>query len=170
MRHLPNILSSLRLILAVLMPLADSQWWLLIIISSGASDGLDGWIARRYHCSSWQGALLDALADKLFMLSALLTLALHGLFTLYWLPLLLGRDILVACTALYGALSRRWQQFQQVRPRLPGKATTGSQFALLVAALVIPGQLFWVLPLTGLVSLVAAIDYGTLVYRHLAEK
>jgi len=77
-RFVPNILSTLRLILAGVFPFAPEPVWLWLIIGSGVSDVLDGWIARRWQVQSRLGAILDAVADKLFILVALLTIALAG--------------------------------------------------------------------------------------------
>jgi cardiolipin synthase len=77
-RHVPNLLSALRLLAA---PLA--AWLihsghdtaaLLVFSAAGASDGLDGFIARRWGVTSDFGAWLDPAADKLLMLLCLVAL------------------------------------------------------------------------------------------------
>jgi phosphatidylglycerophosphate synthase len=67
-RFVPNILSTVRLVLACLFPFVPEQLWMWLIIGSGGSDVLDGWIARHWQVQSRAGAILDAVADKLFIL------------------------------------------------------------------------------------------------------
>ena len=63
MRFVPNILSSLRLVIAFVFPFVPDYYWLWLVLTGGCSDFLDGWIARRWQVASWQGGLLDAVAD-----------------------------------------------------------------------------------------------------------
>ena len=70
MKHLPNILSSLRIMGAVaLLLLCDvvgTTFWVLYIVC-GLSDIADGWLARKLKCVTKTGALLDSLADICFV-------------------------------------------------------------------------------------------------------
>ena len=69
MKHLPNILSSLRMVGAVALLLyngASSSFWVLYAVC-GISDIADGWLARRLKCVTKTGALLDSLADFCFV-------------------------------------------------------------------------------------------------------
>src|SRR3954468_20772781 len=71
-RHLPNLLSALRLLAAPVAAWLILQGHdiaaLLTFAAAGASDGLDGFIARRWGVTSAFGAWLDPVADKLLML------------------------------------------------------------------------------------------------------
>ena len=69
MTHLPNILSSLRIVGAVALLLSDVSsilFWVLYIIC-GISDIADGWLARKLKCVTRTGALLDSVADICFV-------------------------------------------------------------------------------------------------------
>ena len=69
MKHLPNILSSLRMLgaLALLQSnVSSSQFWVLYTVC-GISDIADGWLARKLKCVTRTGALLDSLADFCFV-------------------------------------------------------------------------------------------------------
>ncbi len=69
MKHLPNILSSLRIVWAVALILCDvagTTIWVLYALC-GISDIADGWLARRLKCVTKTGALLDSLADICFV-------------------------------------------------------------------------------------------------------
>ena len=69
MKHLPNILSSLRMVGAVALLLCDvvgTTFGVLYTIC-GISDIADGWLARKLKCVTRTGALLDSLADFCFV-------------------------------------------------------------------------------------------------------
>ena len=98
-RHIPNIITIIRLIL--LIPFMYSllneyyQTAFIIFFFAGFSDGLDGYLARRYHWQSKLGSLLDPISDKLFVATSYLTLG--YLYQIpWWLVLtVLGRDIII---------------------------------------------------------------------------
>ena len=69
MKHLPNILSSLRMVGTVALLLCDAvgtTFWALYTLC-GISDIADGWLARKLKCVTRTGALLDSLADICFV-------------------------------------------------------------------------------------------------------
>lgn len=161
-RFIPNGLSTFRLILAFVFPLCPKGIWGLLIISAGLSDILDGWIARRWQVQSRLGGILDGVADKLFILVALLSVTLDGAFSVWWVLPLLARDILVAFTAIYTASIRSWESFFKMEVRLPGKLATGGQFLLLFSAVLHAGAVPPMLVIAVVMSSIAAIDYGWL--------
>ena len=69
MKHLPNILSSLRIAGAVALLLSgvSSILFGVLYIVCGISDMADGWLARKLKCVTKTGALLDSLADICFV-------------------------------------------------------------------------------------------------------
>jgi len=72
-RHLPNLLSALRLLLALPVALAigyrDYPTALVLAALAALSDALDGFLARRFRWQSQFGAALDPLADKLLLVA-----------------------------------------------------------------------------------------------------
>ena len=69
MKHLPNILSSLRIVGAVALlqnNVSSIPFWVFYIVC-GISDIADGWLARKLKCVTNTGALLDSLADICFV-------------------------------------------------------------------------------------------------------
>ena len=124
MRHLPNLLSGLRLLLA---PLA--AWLLLhdhdsaalaLFAIAGLSDLLDGYIARHWGLTSRFGAWLDPAADKLLILLSLVTLLYLGWVPLWLVVMVLARDIAIALGAILSwAFSLPWV----VAPLMIGKAS-----------------------------------------------
>jgi len=93
----PNIVSIIRLagvplfLWLVLVPEADA-WALVVLMLSGISDYLDGYLARKLNQTSELGAILDPVADRLYILSTVIGLAVRGIIP-WWLALLLpARD------------------------------------------------------------------------------
>lgn len=99
----PNVLSLLRLLgvpvflWLILGPHADGAAVLLLMVS-GFTDYLDGWIARRWRQISRVGQLLDPAADRLYIVATLLGLGLRGIVPWWLVGLLVGRDLVLAAT------------------------------------------------------------------------
>ena len=97
---LPNLLSAVRLALIpvflwlVLGPEADG-WALGLLVVSGITDWLDGWLARRWGQTSVLGQVLDPVADRLYILAVVVGLALREVIP-WWLAVSLPlRDALM---------------------------------------------------------------------------
>jgi cardiolipin synthase len=98
----PNALSVLRLLLLPVF------FWLLlarrdgaaivVLVVSGASDYLDGALARRWGQISRLGQLLDPVADRLYILSTLIGLAWRDVIPWWLVALIVGRDVLLSVT------------------------------------------------------------------------
>jgi len=73
-RHVPNTLSGLRILLSVgLLFLTGRPWiFLVVYLINGATDVFDGKIARHYHVESSLGSKLDAVGDSMLFASALI--------------------------------------------------------------------------------------------------
>jgi cardiolipin synthase (CMP-forming) len=97
-------------------------------------DGVDGYIARRYNQKSELGAILDPLADKLLLVSAIVTLSFNrsphlGQIPLWFTGTVIGRDMLL----LIGIAVIRLTVGQvAVRPRLAGKIATVLQMGTVI--------------------------------------
>jgi cardiolipin synthase len=170
MRYIPNLLSGARLLAApyVCRLLWDRDFksallWMAII---GATDGFDGYLARRFQWQSKLGAMLDPLADKVLLSGAFLTLGLSGQIPAWLAWLVLGRDAVILIFAA-GVLL-----LTQIRREFPptylGKLST--TFQIVYVLLVAGAGAGWV-PLvvayvgSGLVALVTAwsgVDYARL--------
>jgi cardiolipin synthase len=96
---LPNIITALRLLLvpAVVTALARGHFGLAAIafVLAGISDGVDGWLARRFGWTSPTGAMLDAVADKLMIVATIVSLVMLGILPLWLTVVLLLRDMLM---------------------------------------------------------------------------
>ena len=171
----PNVLSGLRLGLALTFPLIEPRWWLTAIAAAALSDLADGLIARHFGVTSWVGGLLDAIADKAMTLSVLLTFMWAGVFTGWQVLPLLARDITVGLIALYAVCLREWGAFRMMPSRMLGKLTTVAIIVTFLIALMTqhawsPAQrvaYFLAMVLSG----AAAADYlGQFLMAHRAWK
>jgi len=97
---IPNVISIVRLagvplfLWLVLGPEADG-WALGVLLLSGVSDWLDGYLARRLHQTSKLGQILDPVADRLYILAVVVGLAWRDIIP-WWLAVLLpARDLLL---------------------------------------------------------------------------
>jgi cardiolipin synthase len=139
---LPNALSVLRLLgvplflWLLLGPHADA-WAIAVLALSGFTDWADGVLARKLNQQSEFGAMLDPLADRLYILATLFGLVLRHVIPLWLALLLVGRDIVLA-VALW-VLRRRGYGPPEVH--YLGKAAT---FCLLYAfPLLLLGEHDW---------------------------
>lgn len=104
LRHLPNLISGVRIALvipavsAVIDARYDVALWLVLI--AGASDALDGLLARAFHWHSQLGAMLDPLADKLLFVSLYVVFAWQALLPAWLVVVLIGRDLIIVGGAI----------------------------------------------------------------------
>ena len=102
----PNLISLMRLLLvpvfAVLLVQHRDGWALVVLAVSGASDWLDGVVARRWNQVSRLGQLLDPAADRLFILVTIVTLAWRGVVPWWLVVVLVFRDVLLGVVQLAG--------------------------------------------------------------------
>lgn len=152
-----DLLTASRIPLAVAFPFVQSPLWQLAIIAVVAvTDVLDGWLARRYG-GSRLGAVLDPIADKLFMVAAFLTVAERGLLTWWEMLGVLARDIVAAIAAFTVWLLGRPTALPA---RAGGKAVTILQLLTLTAFIMespLVRPLAWA---TAAVAVYAIWDYA----------
>jgi CDP-diacylglycerol--glycerol-3-phosphate 3-phosphatidyltransferase len=111
MRHLPNLITAARLgltaVLAVLLMLEQSKplavFCCVLFTIAAVTDLVDGYVARRYGAVSTLGKLLDPLADKLLVTTALIMLIPLQRLPAWIALLILSRELLV--TGLRGIAS-----------------------------------------------------------------
>jgi len=180
-RDIPNIISILRIVLVV--PIAYFLWQqnyliaLLLFLIGGLSDGLDGFIARRYKWETELGVILDPMGDKLMMLTAYLLLGWHHLLPWWLVALVVFRDfIIVLGTLLY----RKFIGEAKLKPLFISKINTGFQILLVLLIMfsqvinlnqfIIDGVL-WLVVVTTLMSGYAYInEWGSRAWRILKGK
>jgi cardiolipin synthase len=130
---LPNFITLLRLAALpfFLVAISDGRFGiaLAIFVAAGLSDGIDGFLARRFDMRSALGAYLDPIADKLMLMSSYLFLAIPSYPALVKVPvwlavMVISRDFLLMLVALLMILSTSHKRFP---PSWVGKVTTVTQ-------------------------------------------
>ncbi len=158
MRYLPNLISILRILLVVpiVMAMLQQRYELAlgIFVLAGLSDGLDGFLARRYGWTSQLGAILDPIGDKLMMVSSYLVLGWLGDLPWWLVVLVITRDVVIVT----GAVFYRFLIGEIVFEALwTSKLNTAMQILLvLVVLLVLVGMDFLLNVETVLIYLVSA--------------
>jgi cardiolipin synthase len=104
LRHLPNLITALRMLLVVpLCWLIDAGRYdgaLLVAAVAAFSDALDGYLAKRFGWRSWIGGMLDPIADKLLLMACFIWLGLAGDLPLWLAALVVGRDFAIVTGAV----------------------------------------------------------------------
>jgi cardiolipin synthase (CMP-forming) len=105
---LPNLISFVRLLgvpafLYLLLVAQHDLAALVVLALGGGTDWLDGWVARRLGQVSRLGALLDPLADRLYILATLLALTVREIVPWQFTVALLAREaVLLAALGVLG--------------------------------------------------------------------
>jgi cardiolipin synthase len=163
---IPNIISGTRILLVL--PVAWCLWHheysmaLVLFVVAGISDGIDGYLARRYHWISRVGGWLDPVADKLMQVTSYILLAWLALIPVWLVVLVLARDVLIVAggTIYYYVVER-----VDAAPSLISKINT--VFQILLVVLVLLDQLYgfadWIprsmIYLVALTTVWSGIDY-----------
>ena len=167
LRHLPNVLTSLRLVaapaVAALLVLGDYAIAFAVFAVAGLSDALDGYLAKRFGFSTRFGRILDPIADKALMFAAFVMLAILGEAPLWLVVLMIGRDVLITLGLFVGVAA---QAPIRVQPLLLGKLCTALQVlyvAIHLAALAFGFSLDRIVPYDAYVLAIVALG-STLEY------
>ncbi len=98
-RQIPNAITLLRILLVIpiMVLLAQRQYGpvLVLFFIAGVSDGLDGYLARRFCWHTRLGSILDPLADKFMLVGTFLLLGWDGLMPWWLVGLVILRDVLI---------------------------------------------------------------------------
>ncbi len=130
---LPNAISIMRilLILPILVLFVNDEfgWALTLFIIAGLSDGVDGYLAKKYGWNTRLGAFLDPAGDKLLVAWSFGTLAFLGHIPVWLAVIVILRDVvIVAGSFMYHYLVRRLEG----EPTFISKFNTGLEFAFLI--------------------------------------
>jgi len=152
--NLPNLLTLTRLALAPLVVRAivmgQYREALALLAAAGATDGLDGLLARRMHAMTRFGAYIDPVADKTLLSAVWISLGVCGLAPWWLVGLIFGRDIMILALVGSALLFTGHRDFP---PSLWGKLSTALQIVTALVVLVVqaipewvwrPEPLFWI--------------------------
>jgi phosphatidylglycerophosphate synthase len=162
---LPNLLSCSRLVLAAGFVVAGGAEVRVGLIGVAAiTDFLDGWLARRVDATSRWGAMLDPIADRVFVLTVVGTFLLSGLLSTPAYFVLLMRDLATAVGFLIARTIPRLRPIE-FKARIPGKLVTVLQLFTLAAVLAVPSAVPVLLGSVAIVSVLAIADYTLALWR-----
>jgi CDP-diacylglycerol--glycerol-3-phosphate 3-phosphatidyltransferase len=138
-----------------------------VFLLAAISDGLDGYVARRYNQRSSLGGILDPIADKGLLLSGIITLSIsnwsqvdphYGKFPAWFPVLVITRDVVIVSGSL---LLHVLNGTVRVRPSWTGKVATVLQMAAIAWVMLqmrIP-PLIYIVYAAGFFTLVSGIIY-----------
>jgi CDP-diacylglycerol--glycerol-3-phosphate 3-phosphatidyltransferase/cardiolipin synthase len=165
MLSLPNLLSLSRVALAAAFPFVrQPRWQAALIALAGATDFLDGFIARARRTDNKWGALLDPITDRVFVFTALATFLLLGQLTTGQYFILLARDLATAIGFLV-ARAVPWLRGVTFKARLTGKLVTTLQLIVLIAVPLAPSAVQPLVIAVGVLSVWSIIDYTLALWR-----
>lgn len=167
MRHLPNAICLVRIALVwpVFAAIERGELTLALILFAVAavSDGLDGYLAKRFHWTSDLGRFLDPLADKLLLVAVFLACVWQGLVPLWLAVAAIARDVMIGGGAL---VFRLWFGPLGGHPTVVSKVNTALQIAVLVFAMIdgaghvdLQGLVFVLAVLTLMTTVWSGADY-----------
>lgn len=128
MRHLPNLICLVRI--ALVWPIAaalhagEQLAALSLFVAAAVSDGLDGYLAKRFGWTSDLGKFLDPLADKLLLVTVFVESAWLGLIPWWLTAAVVARDVMIGLGAL---VFRLWFGPLRGRPTIVSKINTAAQ-------------------------------------------
>ena len=136
LRQIPNVITVVRVLLVV-----PTAWCLLtgayvealvLMAVAGASDAVDGWLARRINSLTRFGAALDPLADKILVGVLFIALTMQGVLPLWVVGIAIGRDVVILGGALVYRLLFKHIEFA---PTPISKINTAAQIVVLLLLL-----------------------------------
>lgn len=133
LKWLPNAICVARIALVapIVLTLLDRRYALalLLIVVAGASDALDGFLAKTFGWRTRLGSLLDPAADKLLLTSVFLSLTYLGLVPLGLTAIVVVRDVVI----VIGAVSYQLLVSSlQGEPTIISKLNTACQLAFVI--------------------------------------
>ena len=157
MSSIPNLITGLRFVLVIPISIyiyqGNDLLALILFIVAGLSDGLDGYLARKYNWFSEFGQFADPLADKCLILATLLAFAFSEKLPLWFVYMMLSRDGIILIGAMLHLLLF---ENRQALPNRWGKHYTGWTIALFIIVLIqssfsiLPIYIEWI-AMTGVV-------------------
>ena len=163
---LPNAVSMSRLLLAAMfVALREPMVRVALLVIATATDFLDGWLARRRQAATRSGALIDPIADRVFVLSAVSTYVVEGAITTGAYFTLLSRDI-ATVIGFFVARTVPWLRAVTFRARLLGKFVTVLQLLTLMAVILAPAAVPALVLIVGAASAASIADYTLTLWRE----
>ena len=167
---IPNLITLGRILLVpiVVWAIATGRMQLafLLFLAAAISDGVDGFLAKRFGMTTELGAYLDPLADKILIVSIYVTLGITQVVPLWIVILVASRDFMII-----GAIILSWLVDMPVaiRPHTVSRLNTAVQIIYACLVLASHGYQFNAEPLLTLVMVLVAILTSLSVALYLAQ-
>ncbi|HVO66416.1 MAG TPA: CDP-alcohol phosphatidyltransferase family protein [Syntrophales bacterium] len=166
--NIPNFLTLLRILLVPVTVIFLMQGAftkaLIVLVVSGITDALDGFLARILNQQTVLGAYLDPIADKALLASCFVTLSIKGIIPGWFTVIVISRDLIILIgIAIMSIMSIPYK----ISPSFISKITTTLQLLVLAFFMIFriwPGLInyMWLLIiqwLTVLFTVVSGLDY-----------
>ncbi|HUQ97946.1 MAG TPA: CDP-alcohol phosphatidyltransferase family protein [Gemmatimonadaceae bacterium] len=162
---LPNTVSLSRLVLALAFVLVSGPWERIALIAiAGLTDFMDGWLARHEKAETTAGALIDPLADRVFVFVAISTFLVQDQLTAGQYFIFLSRDIATAVGFVVAKVVPTLRP-AVFRARILGKLVTVMQLITLVAVILLPELTSALVVTVGVLSAASIVDYTIALWR-----
>lgn len=136
MIYIPNLLTLARIglvpWLVVLLQNEQYGWSLTVFLIAGLSDGLDGYIAKRFNATTYLGSILDPIADKTLLVTSYIMLSVLEIVPFWLMVVVVFRDIVIIGGNLLMIL---FFSSMEMRPLLISKLNTVVQIFYIVLVL-----------------------------------
>ena len=167
--NLPNTMSLSRVVLALAFVLVSEPRDRIALIAVAAlTDFLDGWLARHEKSESTAGALLDPIADRIFVFVAISAYLVEGQLSTAQYFVFLTRDLATAVGFLVAKIIPTLRP-AVFRARMLGKIVTVLQLITLAAIVLVPELTGVLIFAIGIVSAASIVDYTIALWRGRAR-
>lgn len=174
--NVPNVLTLIRMALIpvfVVLYCCNLRFWALgVFLMASFTDWLDGHIARKYHLITNFGKLMDPLADKLMIITALLSQAITGVLPWPAVMIVAAKECIMVVGGIY-----MYKKGIVVYSELVGKAAQVTFIAALVLSFFHDSFSAWpfhpdlvLLWISVVLTLVALVFYSRSAYRKLIKE
>lgn len=141
-RKIPNILTVLRIFLAPVFPVVylycsenSNIYALILFLIVGATDILDGYIARKYNFITVFGTAMDPLADKLMLIAVFIAFTMKQILPLWLVIFVITQELIMIFIGLYFYFKK---EKYVIPSNVFGKTATMMIFLAIIGILVAP--------------------------------
>ena len=128
---IPNLITLGRILLVpvVVCAIASGTMWIsfVLFVVAGVSDGVDGFLAKRFNMTTELGAYLDPLADKALLISIYVSLSIYAGLPAWIAITVVSRDVMILMAVL---ISWLLDKPVEIRPVWVSKLNTVAQITL----------------------------------------
>ncbi len=128
--NVPNILTSIRILVALIVPffLIDESLWVRVAVGiictlAVFTDWVDGWYARKYNLETKLGKILDPIADKVYVIVCFSVLSYLDVLSFWWIIPIILREVIITAyrfillgkgIVVKAVLSGKWKTTMQM--------------------------------------------------------